>query len=64
MTIAVTLIARELDPCWDVSGRHPYLIEWPTVIAAAWLGGVGPGLVADALASSCWEWSLTTCATP
>lgn len=39
MTVGVTLIARELDPFWDVSGRHPYLIEWPTVIAAAWLGG-------------------------
>lgn len=43
--------ARELDPFWDVSGRHPYLIEWPTVIAAAWLGGIGPGLVADTLAT-------------
>jgi signal transduction histidine kinase len=51
MTVGVTLITRGLDPYWDVSGRHPYLIEWPTVIAAAWLGGIGPGLVADALAT-------------
>jgi signal transduction histidine kinase len=51
VTIGCTCIARGLDPYWDVSGRHPYLIEWPTVIAAAWLGGIGPGLVADALAT-------------
>jgi signal transduction histidine kinase len=51
MTVLVTLLARELEPYWDVFGRHPYLIEWPMVIAAAWLGGLGPGLVADALAT-------------
>lgn len=51
LTISVTLMMHELDPWWDVARRHPYLFEWPTVIAAAWLGGFGPGLVATVLAS-------------
>lgn len=49
--VAVTLGARELAPFWDVAGRHPYLLEWPTVVAAAWIGGLRPGLVAACLSS-------------
>jgi signal transduction histidine kinase len=51
LTVAVTLLMHQLDPWWDAAGRHPYLFEWPTVIAAAWLAGLGPGLVATVLAS-------------
>ncbi len=42
---------NRLDPYWDLSGRHPYLVEWPTIIASAWFGGIGPGLLTVALAS-------------
>ncbi len=49
LTAVVSLTAHEFDPYWDLSGRHPYLIEWPTIIAAAWFGGLGPGLLAVAL---------------
>ena len=52
LTVAVTLLAHELEPVWDATGRHPYLIEWPTIFAAAWLGGLGPGLVATALSTA------------
>lgn len=52
LTVAVTLVARELQPLWDVTGRHPYLIEWPTIILAAWLGGLGPALLSTALATA------------
>ena len=41
LTVAVTLLAHELEPVWDATGRHPYLIEWPRIFAAAWLGGLG-----------------------
>lgn len=51
LTVSVTLLARDLGRFWEVFGRHPYLVEWPTVIVAAWLGGIGPGLLADALAT-------------
>ena len=52
LALAVTLLAHELEPVWDATGRHPYLIEWPTIFAAAWLGGLGPGLVATALSTA------------
>jgi signal transduction histidine kinase len=51
LTTAVSLGARELEPFWDMTGHHPYLIEWPTIIAAAWFGGLGPGLLAVALST-------------
>lgn len=34
---------------WSSSGGHPYLIAWPAIMVAAWVGGLGPGLVATAL---------------
>jgi signal transduction histidine kinase len=49
LTTAITAGAHALKPVSDLSWRHPYLIGWPTVIAAAWFGGLGPGLVATAL---------------
>ncbi len=48
----VTLSSHELDAVWDTALRHPYLVEWPAVVAAAWLGGLGPGLVATALSTA------------
>jgi signal transduction histidine kinase len=51
LTVAVSLAARELGPWYDLVDRHPYLIEWPTVIAAGWFGGLGPGLVAATVSS-------------
>jgi signal transduction histidine kinase len=51
VTVAVTLVARELESVWDVTLQHPYLVEWPTIIVAAWLGGLGPGLTATALST-------------
>lgn len=50
-TLAVTFIARELDGVWDTSHLHPYLVEWPVIILAAWIGGLGPGLVATVLST-------------
>jgi signal transduction histidine kinase len=52
LTVAVTVVAHESAFIWDVAGRHPYLIEWPTVIAASFLGGLGPGLVATAISTA------------
>jgi signal transduction histidine kinase len=51
VTVAVTLVARELESFWDITLQHPYLVEWPTIIVAAWLGGRGPGLVATTLST-------------
>jgi hypothetical protein len=52
LPVAVTLTAHELEPVWDASSRHPYLIEWPTIFAAVWLGGPGLGLVASVLSTA------------
>jgi len=52
LVTVVSIGAHKLDPDWDLRGRHPYLIEWPVVIAAAWYGGLGPGLVAVALSGA------------
>jgi K+-sensing histidine kinase KdpD len=52
LTVAVTVVAHESESVWDIEGRHPYLIEWPTVIAASFLGGLGPGLVATTISTA------------
>ncbi|MGH7438011.1 MAG: DUF4118 domain-containing protein, partial [Polyangiaceae bacterium] len=51
LTGIISLAAHELDPYWDLSGGHPYLIEWPAIVAAAWFGGLRPGLLAVALSA-------------
>jgi signal transduction histidine kinase len=51
LVIAATEVGRELEPVWAISGRHPYLIAWPTIMLAAWIGGLGPGLVANFLST-------------
>lgn len=50
LVAASMLVWRELEPLWAASGGHVYLITWPAVIAAAWIGGLGPGLFATVLA--------------
>lgn len=48
LTIAVTFVAMQ----WNEAIRHPYLVEWPAVIGAAWFGGLGPGLIASLLSTA------------
>ena len=38
-----------LNPVWGVG--LPYITFYPAVMLAAWLGGLGPGLVATALSA-------------
>jgi len=41
----------ELNPIWG--SKLPYITFFPAVAAAAWFGGLGPGLVATALSATC-----------
>src|SRR2546423_2036886 len=48
--VAVALLLRWL--LWPFLGPElPFLFLWPAVMAAAWYGGLGPGLLATALAT-------------
>jgi signal transduction histidine kinase len=47
--IAATGIGRELQLVWGTSGGHPYLLQLPAIMVAAWVGGIVPGLVATGL---------------
>src|SRR5262245_54333538 len=50
LAAGVALLLR--GPLWPVLGAElPFLLFWPTVVFAAWYGGLGPGLLATALSS-------------
>jgi len=46
---AATALRVALDPVWGAG--LPYITFYPAVMLAAWLGGLGPGLVATALSA-------------
>jgi K+-sensing histidine kinase KdpD len=48
ITVAAAL-RFTLNPVWGVG--LPYITFYPAVMFSAWLGGIGPGLVATALAA-------------
>src|SRR2546423_1037387 len=48
--VALAILLRW--PLWSVLGSElPFLFLWPVVILAAWLGGLGPGLLATLLSA-------------
>ena len=50
LCVAVAVgIRLALGPLWGV--KFPYLAFYPAVLASAWLGGLGPGLLATALSA-------------
>ncbi len=51
LAVAAAMLLRW--PLWDVlRGDLAYLFLWPVVIACAWYGGLGPGLLATALSAT------------
>src|SRR5882672_7411913 len=51
LTIVVVAGRRALDPYWGHS-HNRHLVFLPTVMAAVWFGGFGPGLIATALTTA------------
>lgn len=49
--VAATGVGRELQLVWGTSTGHPYLLQLPAIMMAAWIGGIAPGLVATALST-------------
>jgi PAS domain S-box-containing protein len=49
VTAAGLLLRVALNPVWD--GQLPYITLFPAVVVSAWLGGLGPGLLATFLAA-------------
>ncbi|HEV8616104.1 MAG TPA: ATP-binding protein [Methylomirabilota bacterium] len=47
LVLAAALARHALDPWWG--GTLPFLTFFPAVVAAAWVGGLGPGLLATFL---------------
>jgi signal transduction histidine kinase len=45
--VALALLAR----CLLLGGEMPFLLLWPAVMACAWFGGLGPGLLATCLSA-------------
>jgi signal transduction histidine kinase len=48
LSVAIVLLRLELNPFWGTS-HNRHLLFIPTVMLAAWLGGLGPGLLASAV---------------
>ena len=49
--VAAAFARYELNPIWG--SKLPFITFYPAVALAAWLGGVGPGLVATAVSAIC-----------
>ena len=54
--LAAALARYELTPIWG--SNLPFITFYPAVALAAWLGGLGPGLVASAVSAVCALWFL------
>jgi PAS domain S-box-containing protein len=49
--LGAAFVRHELDPLWG--SKLPFIAFYPAVALAAWLGGLGPGLLATAVAAVC-----------
>jgi two-component system, LuxR family, sensor kinase FixL len=60
--IAAAAVAASLLARWALQGvlesKVPFLQFYPAIVAASWLGGLGPGLVATGLSALAAMWSL------
>jgi len=49
LVVIVVVIRVYVIPGWSLA--HPYLLFYPAILLASWLGGLGPGMLATILAA-------------